>query len=110
MSDSIDSMEQIVTSEEEMKLLEDPALYINRELSWLKVNERIFEEANDRTHPLFERIKFLAICGGNLDEFFMVRVSGLKQQLLEGALKAPIVNSKLERFEDYLRVVGFGGS
>ena len=43
MSDSIDSMEQIVTSEEEMKLLDDPALYINRELSWLKVNERIFE-------------------------------------------------------------------
>jgi polyphosphate kinase len=53
------------------------------------VNERIFEEVNDRTHPLFERLKFLAICGGNLDEFFMVRVSGLKQQLLQGALKAP---------------------
>jgi polyphosphate kinase len=84
MSDSIDSTEQIVASEEEMKLLDDPALYINRELSWLKVNERILEEANDSTHPLLERIKFLAICGSNLDEFFMVRVSGLKQQLLQG--------------------------
>ncbi|VUT24344.1 MAG: polyphosphate kinase [Candidatus Methanolliviera sp. GoM_asphalt] len=69
--------------------LDDPNLYINRELSWIKLNERIFEEANDKTHPLLERVKFLAICGSNLDEFFMVRVSGLKRQLLKGALKVP---------------------
>jgi len=69
--------------------LDDPKLYINRELSWLRMHERILEEANDPTHPLLERIKFLAICGSNLDEFFMVRVSGLQRQLKKGALKPP---------------------
>lgn len=69
--------------------LDDPSLYINRELSWLDMNKRIFEEANDETQPLLERVKFLAICGSNLDEFFMVRVSGLKRQLTGGALKIP---------------------
>ena len=89
MSDSDDGIEQIVAPEEEMRPLGDPALFINRELSWIKLNERILDEANDREHPLLERIKFLAICGSGLDEFFMVRVSGLKQQALKGALKAP---------------------
>lgn len=69
--------------------LDDPSLYINSEISWLDMNERIFEESEDETQPLLERAKFLAICGGNLDEFFMVRVSGLKRQVLKGALKAP---------------------
>ncbi len=69
--------------------LDDPSLYINREINWLDMNERIFEESFDETNPLLERAKFLAICGGNLDEFFMVRVSGLKRQVLKGALKAP---------------------
>mgnify|MGYP001038565809 CR=1 FL=1 len=80
--------EKIDTIDKEVSL-DDPNLYINRELSWIKLNERIFEEANDKTHPLLERVKFLAICGSNLDEFFMVRVSGLKRQLLRGALKVP---------------------
>lgn len=69
--------------------LDDPGLYINREISWLKLNERILEESLDPSQPLLERMKFLAICGSNLDEFFMVRVSGIKRQFEEGVLKLP---------------------
>ena len=84
-----DGVEQIAPPEEEIRPLDDPALFFNRELSWIKLNERVLEEVNEKEHPLLERIKFLAICGSGLDEFFMVRVSGLKRQALKGALKAP---------------------
>jgi polyphosphate kinase len=69
--------------------LKDPTLYLNRELSFLQFNHRVLEEALDERHPLLERVKFLAIVASNLDEFFMIRVSGLRRQLAAGALKAP---------------------
>ncbi|MDB9527966.1 polyphosphate kinase 1 [Oscillatoria sp. CS-180] len=66
------------------KELSDPQYYFNRELSWLKFNDRVLHEAIDPRTPFLERLKFIAIYSSNLDEFFMVRVSGLMDQVSEG--------------------------
>src|SRR4051812_43218581 len=64
--------------------LEDPSLYFNRELSWLDFNDRVLQLAEDPSVPLLERVKFCAIWESNLDEFFMVRVANLHEQLEAG--------------------------
>jgi polyphosphate kinase len=67
--------------------LDNPELYVNRELSLLEFQKRVLEEAQDEAVPLLERVKFLSIVGSNLEEFFMVRVAGLKRQVEKGVLE-----------------------
>jgi len=64
--------------------LSDPCWYLNRELTWLEFNRRVLHEAGDERTPLLERLKFIAIVSSNLDEFFMKRIGGLKQQVCAG--------------------------
>ena len=67
------------------KLLDNPSYFINRELSWIRFNTRVLEEAQDLWHPLLERVKFIAICGSNLDEFFMTRIPRLMKKVKSGS-------------------------
>jgi polyphosphate kinase len=88
--------------------LDDPSLYLNRELSWLEFNRRVLEEAQDPSVPLLERVKFLAIFSSNLDELFMVRVGNLQRKATagiaygSGADRMP-VQEQLERISQVVR-------
>ena len=84
----------------------DPKNFINRELSWLEFNRRVFEEAQDPAQPLLERVKFLGIVSSNLDEFFEIRVAGIKQQIAsETSDVGPDGMSPTATFEAIDRVV-----
>ncbi len=80
----------------------NPNLYINRELSWVEFNLRVLEEARYETHPLLERLKFIAIFSSNLDEFFMIRVSAVEEQV-EAGIQTPSLDG-LKPLEQLIEV------
>ncbi len=85
--------------------LRDPALYLNRELTWLEFNRRVLNEAEDERTPLLERVKFLAIVSSNIDEFFMKRIGGLKQQVGAGVQELTVDGRTPQRQIDEAQAV-----
>ena len=81
-----------------------PEHFINRELSWLEFNARVLEEAQDASNPLLDRAKFLAIFSSNLDEFFMVRVAGLREQSFGGVAAQDVSADGLRSLQQLLRI------
>jgi polyphosphate kinase len=90
IASAIDRVDIEVPEAVEQTDLDDPSLYLNRELTWLSFNRRVLNESEDPRTPLLERVKFLAIVSGNLDEFFMKRIGGLKQQIAAGVHAATV--------------------
>src|ERR671921_2893614 len=88
-----DPVSQATAADTGVRDLRDPALYFNRELSWLEFNARVLELAEDASVPLLERVKFCAIASSNLDEFFMVRVAGLHDQI-DAGIETPLQDGR----------------
>ncbi|MBV2092527.1 MAG: polyphosphate kinase 1, partial [Candidatus Thiodiazotropha sp. (ex Ctena orbiculata)] len=93
ISDQYDTPANQASNESSAIDLDDASLYLNRELTWLAFNRRVLAEASREKNPLLERVKFLAIVSNNLDEFFMKRIGGLKQQVAAG-ISVPSVDGR----------------
>ena len=84
-----------------------PEYFENRELSWIKFNRRVLNEARDKTIPLLERLKFVSITSSNLDEFFMVRVASLKDMLHAGVKKQTLQEwTRSDSWRGLMRIQG----